>query len=77
MKPPGMFTLYLACAVLGYHIIFGNYNEYVTRKTLYGTIRGFVSERIPGEEVEQFLGVPFAAPPVQNLRFEVSVHICL
>lgn len=46
--------------------------EYIVRKTKYGQIRGFVSERIPSQKVEQFLGVPYAAPPIGNLRLEVS-----
>jgi len=47
-------------------------DEFVYRDTQYGKIKGFVSERVPGDKVEQFLGVPFAAPPVGNLRLEVS-----
>lgn len=45
-------------------------DEFVYRDTQYGKIKGFVSERVPGDKVEQFLGVPFAAPPVGNLRLE-------
>lgn len=47
-------------------------DEFVYSDTQYGKIKGFVSERVPGDKVEQFLGVPFAAPPVGNLRLEVS-----
>lgn len=47
-------------------------DEFAYRNTQYGKIKGFVSERVPGDKVEQFLGVPFAAPPVGNLRLEVS-----
>ena len=48
-------------------------SEFVVRQTKYGNIRGYVSERLPGVKVEQFLGVPYAAPPVGNLRLEVSI----
>ncbi|XP_033736604.1 carboxylesterase 5A-like [Pecten maximus] len=71
MKSPGIpFVLCLSCVVLWHHIIFGEYREYVTRQTLYGTIRGVVTNRLVGEHVEQYLGVPFAAPPKHSLRFE-------
>ncbi|XP_069127540.1 pyrethroid hydrolase Ces2e-like [Argopecten irradians] len=71
MKSPGIpFVLCLSCVVLWHHIIFGEYSEYVTRQTLFGTIRGSVTNRLVGEHVEQYLGVPFAAPPKHSLRFE-------
>ena len=42
-------------------------------ETEYGPIEGFVHE-IPEEKVTAniFLGVPFAAPPVGDLRFRVG-----
>ena len=47
--------------------------EYVERQTEYGKIRGFVKEVLTGKFVEMFLGVPYASPPVSELRFEVRV----
>lgn len=40
------------------------------RNTKYGQIRGKVTTRLPGTEVEEFLGVPYAAPPIKSLRFK-------
>ena len=45
-----------------------------TRSTLYGVIRGKMTSRLPGKEVEEYLGVPYAAPPVGPLRFKVSSY---
>ncbi|XP_055886718.1 acetylcholinesterase-like [Biomphalaria glabrata] len=43
------------------------------RQTVYGHIRGYVYKRPNGREVERYLGVPFAAPPVGKLRFQRPV----
>lgn len=29
----------------------------------------------PGKQIERFLGVPYASPPIKSLRFEVSSFI--
>lgn len=48
-------------------------NKYSTRpvRTRYGELRGVVAARTPGTEtqVEVFLGVPYATPPLGALRF--------
>ena len=49
--------------------------EYMERRTEYGKIRGIVKEVLPGQFVEMFLGVPYASPPVGELRFEVRVSL--
>ena len=51
--------------------------EYVERQTEYGKIRGFVKEVLTGKFVEMFLGVPYASPPVSELRFEVRVFFTM
>ncbi|XP_071144925.1 fatty acyl-CoA hydrolase precursor, medium chain-like isoform X2 [Mytilus edulis] len=48
--------------------------ETSVKDTKHGRIRGFISERLPGHKVEQFLGVPFAEPPVGNLRLERPIE---
>ena len=42
-----------------------------TVKTKYGNIQGFEFKAERGSEAEVFLGIPFAKPPVGELRFEV------
>ena len=41
-------------------------------KTSYGEIRGFNSEDVDGKEFYSFKGIPYAKPPVDELRFQVS-----
>ena len=41
------------------------------RKTSSGRVRGFETESLPGHPVEIYLGIPYARPPVGQLRFEV------
>jgi hypothetical protein len=62
----GFYTMTL---VLLSDVTLNTDDEFVYRDTQYGKIKGFVSERVPGDKVEQFLGIPFAAPPVGNLLF--------
>ncbi|XP_071145286.1 neuroligin-4, X-linked-like [Mytilus edulis] len=40
------------------------------RHTMYGEVRGFISSRVSGIDVEEYLGVPYAAPPIGKLRFK-------
>lgn len=42
-----------------------------TRKTIYGWIRGKVTTRVPGLKVEEYLGMPYALPPIGQFRFKV------
>ncbi|KAH9499844.1 Neuroligin-4, X-linked [Bulinus truncatus] len=47
--------------------------RYVTKSTTYGLIRGYIHVRPNGDEVERYLGVPYASPPVGRLRFQLPV----
>ncbi|XP_063419884.1 neuroligin-2-like [Mytilus trossulus] len=47
---------------------YSNYGP--TRKTIYGWIRGKVTSRIPGLNVEEYLGMPYALPPIGQFRFK-------
>lgn len=40
--------------------------------TEYGEIHGFRYETSNGFKAEAFLGIPFAQPPIGDLRFEVN-----
>lgn len=46
--------------------------ENVVTNTEYGQIEGLKQQSALGCEYLSFLGVPFAKPPVGNLRFKVS-----
>lgn len=48
--------------------------EYVTKTTKYGKVRGSVETIYSGKQIERFLGVPYASPPLNSLRFEVSQY---
>ncbi|BFZ17002.1 hypothetical protein BsWGS_20041 [Bradybaena similaris] len=43
------------------------------RRTTYGTVRGFVDTLPGGQRVEKYLGIPYAKPPIGELRFEAPV----
>ncbi|CAC5367483.1 NLGN [Mytilus coruscus] len=60
--------------VLSLDVTIDTNTETIVKNTKHGRIRGFISERLPGHKVEQFLGVPFAEPPVGNLRLERPVE---
>lgn len=50
------------------------HSDYVpTRKTLHGHVRGQITSRVPGRNIEEYLGVPYASPPVGDLRFKPPV----
>lgn len=40
------------------------------RNTSYGQIKGKITSRYSGKIVEEYLGIPYAAPPVGDLRFK-------
>lgn len=37
-----------------------------------GKLRGTITQNLKGEKIYSFLGVPFAKPPIGELRFKVS-----
>ena len=43
-------------------------------ETSKGKVRGFVDRSILGDEYLGFKGIPFAKPPVGQLRFQVSKY---
>jgi len=53
-----------------YGFIYGGKSVYAD--TEYGRLKGFTTFSRDGKEFYEFLGVPYAAPPVGPLRFQVS-----
>jgi carboxylesterase type B len=50
-------------------------NEFFIAHTEYGSVRGKRTTSALGKEHISFLGIPYAKPPVGELRFKVSaVH---
>lgn len=43
--------------------------------TKFGRLKGFKLDLIDNKKVNIFLGVPFAKPPISELRFEVFTHV--
>lgn len=47
--------------------------EYRTVETAYGSVRGKLATTIVGNrQIYEFLGIPYAKPPIESLRFKVS-----
>ena len=47
--------------------------EDVRVKTKYGEVEGFTYETTKGKKANIFLGIPFASPPVGDLKLEVGL----
>lgn len=68
--PMGNYALW-QCFILAFLIALCESTTGV-RNTSYGRVRGKIEETaLPGRNVESYLGIPFAKPPVGQLRFEV------
>lgn len=48
--------------------------DYPLARTKWGNVYGKWSNTIRGQPVANFLGIPYALPPIGNLRFKVSAH---
>ena len=57
-----VFVLFVVQTVLA--------EDYVTVKTEIGNIKGYRVKSIEGKDVNVFIGVPFAKPPIGDLRFK-------
>jgi hypothetical protein len=76
----GLLLLLLIASISWANAEEENNDEDPTVETLNGPIKGF-KFKLPVIEREKtdiksaniFLGIPYAAPPVKNLRFEVSL----
>jgi len=63
--------------VIGFNIVVFisvvNSYDVPIRDTLYGHVRGQITSRDPSRNIEEYLGVPYASPPVGDLRFKVGI----
>ena len=50
-------------------------SEAVRVRIKQGTLEGIVSSSRNGSKFYSFYGIPFAKPPVGELRFEVSLYV--
>lgn len=70
-----MNALYLTYLLLVYNMHMGvsggRHSRHPTRLTRFGRVRGFVDTIYNNEKVEKYFGIPYAKPPVGDLRFEV------
>ena len=66
--PSSFFTLFLAISISG------SDSEELDPivETNYGKLQGFTIDLENNEKADIFLNIPFAKPPVGELRFEVS-----
>lgn len=60
-------SLFVALAALAPGIISAPTNNELFVQTTSGPVEGFYNETAP--DVRQFLGIPYAEPPIGNLRF--------
>lgn len=61
----------MSFSYLNYGLLHGG--PRVIADTRYGRLKGFTSVSREGREFYEFLGIPYAAPPVGELRFQVSL----
>lgn len=66
----GLFALAIACY---YKITQSQWIGGPTVSTQYGDLKGIRSVSRGGREYFEFLGIPYATPPIGELRFEVRI----
>ncbi|XP_005100617.2 para-nitrobenzyl esterase, partial [Aplysia californica] len=69
-----MFSLHILCYLWGILLMTvvggASARRGVERHTKYGNVKGVIEAVHGGHRVEKFLGIPYAKPPVGELRFE-------
>lgn len=64
----GVFMVFL--------IVVSGSNAYKAKVTTrFGQVQGLLSRSTRGRLVAHYLGIPFAQPPVNDLRFRVSLYV--
>jgi len=61
----------LSLGVLDSGFPFSYQKEYLIISTTDGKVKGYTDLSRDGRQYYAFLGIPYAAPPVMELRFEV------
>ena len=72
MLPYQFVSLIVSVSLIG-TLVMCDLEEFVVRQTVYGEVRGQVLTVLGNSTVERFLGIPYAAPPTGELRFEVRI----
>lgn len=52
-------------------------SDFVIAETEYGKVRGIKTTSCLNTSFNAFLGIPYAAPPVGELRFKVGDNVCI
>ncbi|XP_071119428.1 acetylcholinesterase-like [Haliotis cracherodii] len=65
-----LWTMFVCVSHLATLVITLDAEEFVVRDTNYGRIRGTVKTVLGSKKIEQYFSVPYAAPPVGELRYE-------
>ncbi|XP_067679634.1 neuroligin-4, Y-linked-like [Haliotis asinina] len=64
------WRVFMCVSCLAAIVITFENEEFVVRNTRYGRVRGTVKTVLGSKKVERYLSIPYAAPPVGELRFE-------
>ncbi|XP_071119060.1 acetylcholinesterase-like isoform X2 [Haliotis cracherodii] len=67
-----LWRMFVCVSNLATLVITFEAEEFVVRETLNGQIRGIVKTVLGSKKIEQYFSVPYAAPPVGELRFEIA-----
>ena len=67
----------LIALLFGINIVFCQFYEFVDLKLEQGLIRGLKVRTAQNKEAFAFLGIPYATPPLEGLRFKVLNKTCL
>ena len=67
-----MFRSLLSCMLL-YQLIGFSFSDQIVIRTNYGAVSGSL-KYVLGRNVYQFLGIPYAKPPIGDLRFQYAMR---
>lgn len=75
-----LYLTWTKCSVCIYYSCFCLFlliflTEGVKITTPQGKINGDIKKTLNGREFEAYLGIPYAKPPVDELRFKVSIFL--